>query len=107
MRADDQGRADVRGRRELKRSGSQISAELRRHSAQPLSLLDVLARNVPGRLAIVVARAAGDEASVQRRADHELHVALTRHGKDVVERVRMVDQRILRGEQAYVWSRFL
>src|SRR5258706_7374208 len=76
--------------------------EVRRHSAQPLSLLDVLAGNVPGRLAIVVARAAGDEAGVERRADHKLHVALTRHGKDVVERVRMVDQRVLRREQAHV-----
>jgi hypothetical protein len=36
MRADDQGRGDVQRRRELKRRGSQIGAELRRHSAQPL-----------------------------------------------------------------------
>ena len=37
--------------RELKRSGSQIGAELRRHGAQPLPLFDELAGNVPGRLA--------------------------------------------------------
>ena len=91
MRADNQHRGDVRRRRELKRSGSQIGAELRRHSAQSLSPLDVLAGNVPGRLAIVVSRAAGYEAGVQRRADHELYVVLTRRGKNILERVRMVD----------------
>src|SRR6266581_3039405 len=32
MRAEDQRRGDVRRRRELKRSGSQIGTELRRHS---------------------------------------------------------------------------
>src|ERR1700751_4381457 len=68
MRADEPPRRNVRRRRDLKRSGPQIGAELRRHSAQLLSLLDVLAGNVPGRLALVVARAAGDEAGVQRRA---------------------------------------
>src|SRR6476661_2606990 len=85
--ADSRRRGDVRRGRELKRSGSQIGAELRRHRAQPLPLLDVLAGNVPRRLAIVVPRAAGDEAGVQRRADHKLYIALTRHGKDVVERI--------------------
>src|SRR6185295_3438928 len=49
----------------------------------------------------------GDEAGVERRADYKLYVALTRRGKDVVERVRMVDQRILRGQQAHVWIGFL
>ncbi len=44
------------------------------------------------RSAVVVARAAGDEAGIERGADHELYVALARHGKDVLERVRMVDQ---------------
>jgi hypothetical protein len=42
MRADDQRGGDVGRRRELERSRSQIGAELSRHSAQPLSLLDVL-----------------------------------------------------------------
>jgi hypothetical protein len=42
MRADDQSHGNVWRRRELKRSGSQIGAELRRHSAQPLSLLDMM-----------------------------------------------------------------
>ncbi len=97
MRADEQRRGDVRRHRELKRSSSQVGAELGRHSAQLFALLDVLAGNIPGRLAIVVARTAGDETGVQRRADYKLHVALTRHREDVVERVRMVDQRVLRG----------
>src|ERR1700730_16802223 len=73
VRAKDQCCGNVRRVRELKRSASQIDAELRGHSAKPLSLLDVLAGNAPGRLAIVVARAAGDEARVQRRGDHGLY----------------------------------
>src|SRR3954447_15515854 len=35
-------------------------------------------------------------------ANHELYIALPRYGKDVVERIRMLDQRILRGEQTHV-----
>src|SRR2546430_5791999 len=35
----------------------------------------------PGHLAVVVARAAGDEAGVERGADYALYLALARHGK--------------------------
>jgi hypothetical protein len=38
----------------------------------------------------------------QRAQITKLYIALTRHGKDVVERMRMVDQRILRREQTHV-----
>ena len=48
----------------------------------------------------VVTRTARDEPCVEGRADHEFDIALSRHGKDVVEGVGMVDQRVLRYEQA-------
>src|SRR5712664_884819 len=104
---DDQSRGDVRGCGEQQRRGSEVYTVLGGHRAQLLSLFDVFARDVPGILSVVVTRTAGDESCIERRADHEFDVTLSRHGKDAVERVGMVDERVLGGEQTYVWVRLL
>src|SRR6267143_4389695 len=104
---DDQSRGDVRGSGETECRGSKVYTVLGGHRAQLLSLFDEFAWDVPGSLSVVVTRTAGDESRVQRRADHEFDVTLSRHGKDAVERVGMVDQRVLGCEQTYVGVRLL
>src|SRR5882672_2751644 len=101
--ADNQGRGDIRRCRELQRRRPKIDAVPSRYLAQLFALFDDRLRDLVVFLAVIVPLTAADEAGVERRTNHERNALGARGRKNMVERVLVVDQRILGSEQADIW----
>src|ERR1700716_142020 len=98
--ADDQGRGDIGRCGELQRRRPEIDAVPSRYLAQLIALFDDRLRDLVVFLAVIVPRTAADEAGIERRTHHERNALVARGRENMAERVLVVDQRILRGEQA-------
>ena len=96
--ADNQGRGDIRRCGELQRCRPEIDAVPSRYLAQPFALFDDLRRDLLVFLAVIEPLTAADEAGVERRTHHEGNALGTSRRENMLERVLVVDQRILRGE---------
>src|SRR6266404_3173942 len=100
--ADHQGCGNIRRGRKLQCSRSQIDPMIGRDVTQFLAFLNIGSGNFVGVLSIVVPRTARYESGIKRRPDHQRDVLLPYRWEDVIERVLVIDQRILRGQKAYI-----
>src|SRR5580698_3849331 len=100
--ADNQCGRDVRRNRKLQCGRAKVDTVPRRNRTQPSALLDGLSRNLIIILAIIEARAAADEAGVERRSDDKGYSALARLRKDLMQRILVIDQRILTRQETDV-----
>src|ERR1700733_7806743 len=82
--SDDECDRDVRSNRKLQCGRSQVYAVPISNRTHTSALLDGLRRNLIVCLAVVEARAAADEAGVQRRTDDKAHLAFASLGKNPV-----------------------
>src|SRR5947209_18463281 len=73
-----------------------------RNVTQFLAFLNIDGGDLVGVLSVVVPRTARYESGIKRRPDHQRDVLLPYRWEDVIERVLVVDQRILRGQKAYI-----
>src|SRR5262245_1188931 len=69
---------------------------------KPVALFNVYGRYLVVIRPVVVARAAGEEARVQSRSDNEGYILVADRRENLVDRVAMIDQRILRSAQTDV-----
>ncbi len=91
----------------MQRRGAQVYAVQARRLAQRVALFQHRAGNDVAVLAVVVARPPGQEAGVQGGANHERQPRFPRGGKDVMQGVGVVDQRILPRQKADIHVRDL
>src|ERR1700756_1093385 len=99
---DHQGRGNIGRGRKLERSRSQIDPMIGRDFTQFPAFLNIGGWNLIGVLSVVVPRTARYESGIKRRPDHEGDVLLSCGWEDIIQRVLVIDQRILRGQKAYI-----
>src|SRR6267142_1017204 len=73
-----------------------------RNFTQSFAFLNIGGGDLVGVLSVVVPRTARYEAGIKRRPDHQRDVLSPYRWEDVIERVLVIDQRILRGQKAYI-----
>ena len=91
-RAHHQSYRDVGRRRELKRGGAQIDAVPGGNRSELLPLFDRGSGDLEIFLAVVVARATGNEAGIQRGANDERDVLPPHNGEKLVDCCGVIDQ---------------
>src|SRR4029450_4576610 len=100
--SDHQGCGYIRCGRKLPCDRPPLDPMLGRNVTQCLAFLNIGDGDLVGVLSVVVPRTARYESGVKRRPDHQRDVLLPYHWENVIERVLVVDQRILRGQKAHV-----
>ena len=78
-----------------------------RNVTQFLAFLNIGGGDLVGVLSVVVPRTARYESGIKRRPDHQRDVLLRYRWEDVIESVLVIDQRILRGQKAYIRISYL